>query len=74
MSDKPKVGFVGAGLMGHGMAKNIVAKGFPLTVLGHRNRQPIDDLLGRGTNEATDTAGLVAASSIIVLCLPGSRA
>jgi 3-hydroxyisobutyrate dehydrogenase-like beta-hydroxyacid dehydrogenase len=73
MSDKPKVGFVGAGLMGHGMAKNIVDKGFPLTVLGHRNRQPIDDLLGRGANEATDPAGLVAASSMIVLCLPGSR-
>ena len=43
-----RIGFIGAGLMGHGMAKNIVEKGYPLTVLGHRNRAPIEDLLGRG--------------------------
>ncbi len=72
MAGKPKVGFAGAGLMGHGMAKNIVEKGFPLTVLGHRNRKPVDDLVGRGAEEATDAEGLVAASEIVVLCLPGS--
>ena len=33
---KEKIGFVGVGLMGHGMAANIVGKGWPLTVLGHR--------------------------------------
>ena len=27
-----RIGFIGVGLMGHGMAKNIVEKGFPLTV------------------------------------------
>ncbi len=31
-----KIGFVGLGLMGHGMAKNIVEKGYPLAVLAHR--------------------------------------
>ena len=40
-----RVGFIGAGLMGHGMAKNIVEKGFALTVLAHRNRAPVEDLL-----------------------------
>src|SRR5687768_15259835 len=35
-----RIGFIGAGLMGHGMARNIVEKGYPLTVLGHRNRAP----------------------------------
>ena len=45
MSDtKPVIGFVGLGLMGHGMAKNIVEKGYPLTVTAHRNRAPVDDL------------------------------
>ena len=38
------VGFIGLGLMGHGMAKNIVEKGFPLTVTAHSNRTPIDSL------------------------------
>ena len=39
-----KVGFIGVGLMGHGMAKNLLLKGFPLAILGHRNRKPVADL------------------------------
>ena len=39
-TDKPRVGFVGLGLMGHGIAKNLITKGFPLTVRLHRNRGP----------------------------------
>ena len=58
--------------MGHGMAKNILAKGYSLHVLGHRNRQPIDDLLSRGAVEAADEQGLAQASTIVFLCLPGS--
>ena len=41
-----RIGFIGVGLMGHGMAKNIVEKGFPLTVLAHRKREAVDDLKG----------------------------
>ncbi len=48
---KERIGFLGAGLMGHGMAKNIVMKGYPLMVMGHRNRKPIDDLVSRGVTE-----------------------
>ena len=60
-----QIGFIGAGLMGHGIAKNLVEKGFPLTVLGHRNRQPVEDLLSRGAKEAKDVASLVGASDIV---------
>jgi 3-hydroxyisobutyrate dehydrogenase-like beta-hydroxyacid dehydrogenase len=67
-----QIGFVGAGLMGHGIAKNLVEKGFPLTVLGHRNRQPVEDLVSRGAKEAKDVAGLVGASDIVFLCVTGS--
>ena len=52
MSDKQRIGFVGVGLMGHGMAKHLLGAGHPLTILGHRNRQPVDDLVGRGAREA----------------------
>ena len=31
---RPTIGFIGLGLMGHGMAKNIVTKGYPLVVTG----------------------------------------
>jgi len=67
-----KVGFVGVGLMGHGMAKNIVEKGFALSVLGHRNRAPIEDLLKRGATEARSARELAAASDVVVICVTGS--
>ena len=54
------IGFAGLGLMGHGMAKNIVTKGYPLTVTAHRNRSAVDDLTGRGAVEAS-LADLAAA-------------
>jgi 3-hydroxyisobutyrate dehydrogenase-like beta-hydroxyacid dehydrogenase len=65
------IGFAGLGLMGHGMAKNIVEKGYPLTVTAHRNRAPVDDLIQRGAVEGT-LEDLAAASTIIFLTLPGS--
>ena len=67
-----RVGFIGAGLMGHGMAKNLLEKGFALTVLGHRNRAPVDDLIARGAAEAASPAALARASEIVILCVPSS--
>jgi 3-hydroxyisobutyrate dehydrogenase-like beta-hydroxyacid dehydrogenase len=67
-----RIGFVGVGLMGHGMAKNVVEKGFPLTVIAHRNRAPVEDLLSRGAKEAKSIPELAAASDTIVLCVTGS--
>jgi 3-hydroxyisobutyrate dehydrogenase-like beta-hydroxyacid dehydrogenase len=65
------IGFIGTGLMGHGMAKNIVEKGYPLTVTANRNRTPVEDLVQRGAVEATMEA-LAAQCTIIFLTLPGS--
>jgi 3-hydroxyisobutyrate dehydrogenase-like beta-hydroxyacid dehydrogenase len=71
--EKQRVGFVGVGLMGHGMAKNIMEKGgYPLTILGHRNRAPVEDLVRRGASEAKDLAALAAASDVVITCLPSS--
>jgi 3-hydroxyisobutyrate dehydrogenase-like beta-hydroxyacid dehydrogenase len=69
---KPRIGFIGLGLMGHGMAKNLVLKGYALTVLAHRNRKPLDDLLARGAVEAATQAELVRRSDIIFLCVTGT--
>ena len=54
------------------MAKNIVEKGFALSVLGHRNRAPVDDLVSRGASEATSARALAEASDIVVICVTGS--
>jgi 3-hydroxyisobutyrate dehydrogenase-like beta-hydroxyacid dehydrogenase len=66
------VGFIGLGLMGHGMAKNIVEKGWPLLVLGHRNRAPIEDLIGRGAREVSSPRVMAEQADYIVLCVTGS--
>ncbi|MFO1133636.1 MAG: NAD(P)-dependent oxidoreductase [Rhodoblastus sp.] len=69
---KERIGFVGVGLMGHGMAKNIVEKGYALTVLGHRNRAPVEDLAKRGAREAKSARELAEASDIVFICVTGS--
>ncbi len=67
-----KIGFVGTGLMGHGMAASLLAAGHPVTVIAHRNRAPVEDLVAKGATEATDLAGLARASDIVHICAPGS--
>ena len=49
MSNK-KVGFIGAGYMGYGMAKNLI-KDFDVYVIAHKNRKPIDKLIKDGATE-----------------------
>ena len=72
MEAKPVVGFVGVGLMGWGMAKNVVEKGWPLRVVAHRRREAVDDLVGRGARECASLAELAAEAEVIVLCVTGS--
>jgi 3-hydroxyisobutyrate dehydrogenase-like beta-hydroxyacid dehydrogenase len=72
MSSKAKVGFIGVGLMGHGMAKNLVTKGHPLVVLGHRNREPVEHLKSLGATEAATPRELAAQCDIVHLCVTGS--
>ncbi|NNE79912.1 MAG: NAD(P)-dependent oxidoreductase [Silicimonas sp.] len=69
---KPTIGFIGVGLMGHGMAKNIVEAGYPLRVMAHRKRDAIDDLIGRGAVEVSDLKEMAEQSDIIHLCVTGS--
>jgi len=69
---KEAIGFVGVGLMGHGMAMNIMKGGYPLTVIAHRNREPVDDLIAKGANEAKSLEDLAKASDVIHICAPGS--
>jgi 3-hydroxyisobutyrate dehydrogenase-like beta-hydroxyacid dehydrogenase len=73
MANSETIGFIGLGLMGHGMAKNIVEKGFPLSVMAHRNRTPLEDLVQRGAVEARTARELAEKSSIVFLCVTGSR-
>lgn len=72
MSEIKKVGFIGVGLMGHGMARNLLEKGHPLTILGHKNRKPVEDLVKRGAVEADNPAEVADRSDIVFLCVANS--
>jgi len=70
--DKPRIGFIGLGLMGHGIARNLVAKGFPLTVRVHRNRKAAEDILAAGAKEVKTNAELAQGCDVLILCVTGS--
>jgi 3-hydroxyisobutyrate dehydrogenase-like beta-hydroxyacid dehydrogenase len=69
---KPRIGFVGVGLMGHGIAKNLVTKGYPLALRVHRNRAPAEDLFAAGATEAKSHADLARNADIVILCVTGA--
>jgi 3-hydroxyisobutyrate dehydrogenase-like beta-hydroxyacid dehydrogenase len=69
---KPKIGFIGVGYMGHGMAKNLVQKGYPLWIKGNRNRTPVDSLVAMGATEVGSAREMAQACDIIHLCLSNS--
>ena len=67
-----RVGMIGVGLMGHGIAKNIVQKGWSLSYLRHPGNQPTDDLDQAGAQGSDTAAELTGASDILVLCVTGT--
>ncbi len=69
---KPAVGFIGVGLMGYGMAKNIVEAGYPLRVMARRKREAVEDLIGRGAVEVASPKEMAERCEIIFLCVTGS--
>lgn len=76
MPDSPTsgetIGFVGIGFMGHGMAKNLLEKGYALTFLGRANRVPAEDLKARGGVEVASSKNVAERASIIFMCVTGS--
>jgi 3-hydroxyisobutyrate dehydrogenase-like beta-hydroxyacid dehydrogenase len=69
---KQRIGFIGVGLMGHGIAKNLLAKGHPLAFLVHRNRSNLQDLLDAGAREAASIRALAEGSDLVFLCVTGT--
>jgi 3-hydroxyisobutyrate dehydrogenase-like beta-hydroxyacid dehydrogenase len=66
------IGFIGLGLMGHGMAKNLLKKGHALAFLVHRNRANLGDLLDLGGKEVKTARQLAEVSDCIILCVTGT--
>ena len=67
-----RVGLIGVGLMGHGIGKNILAKGYDLTVMAHQKRGPVDDLVSRGAHERNNPLAVAKDSDLVIICVTGS--
>ena len=63
-----RVGFAGTGLMGRGMARNILDAGFLLAVVAHRSRAPIEALVSQGATELHSYRNLAVGSDVVFLC------
>jgi 3-hydroxyisobutyrate dehydrogenase-like beta-hydroxyacid dehydrogenase len=68
------IGFIGAGLMGRGMAHNLLKHGHAVRVIAHRKRDAIEGLIARGAVEAAGLGALACGADIIMLCVSDSRA
>lgn len=66
------VGMVGIGLMGQGIASNLVKHGHSLTVLEHPGNQPLDALKAAGAVGVRSAAEVAARSDVLILVLTGS--
>lgn len=63
-----RIGFIGLGIMGRGMAANILRAGFPLTVW-NRTPERTAPLAAAGAQVAANPAALAAVSDIVITCV-----
>ncbi len=68
---KRTVGFIGLGIMGKPMAKNILRAGFPLVVYS-RTKGPVEELVKEGALSANSSKGVAEKSDVIITMLPDS--
>jgi 2-hydroxy-3-oxopropionate reductase len=71
MSSKPTVGYIGLGLMGKAMARNILKAGYPL-VIHNRSRQAVEELASEGAVPATSPSEVASQVEVVFTNLPDS--
>lgn len=69
---KKNIGMVGIGMMGHGIASNLLKHGHALAVLEHPGNQPLDALKAAGARSFARAAEVAAQSDVVILVLTGS--
>ncbi len=67
-----KIGMIGIGMMGHGIASNLLKHGHHLTVLEHPGNQALDALLAAGVHTCRSAKALASQVEVLILCVTGS--
>jgi 2-hydroxy-3-oxopropionate reductase len=65
------IGFIGLGIMGRPMAKNLVKAGYPL-VVHSRSRGPVDDVVKAGARAASSPKEVASQCDVLITMLPNS--
>ncbi len=63
------VGFIGLGVMGAAMARNLLKAGFTVTV-HNRSRGKAEQLVRDGARDGGSPAGVARVSEVVLLCVP----
>lgn len=67
-----KIGMIGIGMMGHGIASNLLKHDQTLSVLEHPGNQPLDTLRAQGVQTFQTPKELAAHSDVVILCVTGT--
>jgi len=65
------IGFIGLGIMGRPMARNLIKAGYPL-VVHNRSRGAVDELAGAGAKAASSPKDVAAQCDVLITMLPNS--
>ena len=68
---KPKIGFIGLGIMGRPMSKHLINAGYEL-VVHDINREAVAELVAAGAEEASACAEVAEKSDLIITMVPDS--
>ncbi len=68
-----RIAFLGAGLMGEPMASRLLQAGHNVVVVAHRDRGPIDRLVGRGARGASTPLEAARLTDVAIMMLPTAQ-
>ena len=70
---KPRLGFIGLGLMGQPMSMRLIQAGYPLSIHDIAPKR-LEPAVERGAHAASTAAEVMASSDIVILCLVSTAA
>src|SRR4051812_43303423 len=67
-----KIGFIGLGIMGKPMSKNLLKAGHQLVVCGHLSKGPVEELVAAGAQAAATPGHVAEQTELVITMLPNS--